>query len=275
MKKELITKLSIFGLNNYEAKLWMALLSRGAATAGELSDISNVPRSRTYDVLESLEKKGFIILKLGKPIKYLAVPPLEVLDRVRSSVFETAEQQAKIFDNLKTSDLLQELSGLYDNGITSVEPNDITRAIKGRSNIHSALSTAIKNAKHSVTILTTEQGFERKVKALKLALHQAKRNGASIRIAAPINKKTSMALKELHPAIQVRSLNEVPGRFCVIDEKESILMPLTEEEASPEYDYAVWLTSPYFGASLNKLFETAWKQGETKDKTEQVLVAQV
>lgn len=64
-----------FDLNEYEVKIWTALLSRGLATAGELSDISNVPRSRSYDVLESLEKKGFVMMKLGKPIKYIAVAP--------------------------------------------------------------------------------------------------------------------------------------------------------------------------------------------------------
>ena len=57
MQKDFIEKLKIFGLNSYEAKIWVALLSRGVSSAGELSDISNVPRSRSYDVLESLEKK--------------------------------------------------------------------------------------------------------------------------------------------------------------------------------------------------------------------------
>ncbi len=64
-----------FDLNIYEVKIWTALLSRGIASAGELADISNVPRSRSYDVLESLEKKGFVIMKLGKPIKYIAIQP--------------------------------------------------------------------------------------------------------------------------------------------------------------------------------------------------------
>ncbi|MBW2966761.1 hypothetical protein KY342_06680, partial [Candidatus Woesearchaeota archaeon] len=72
VQKEFLNKLKDFGLNTYESKLWTALLSRGVSTAGELSDIANVPRSRSYDVLESLEKKGFIIMKLGKPIKYMA-----------------------------------------------------------------------------------------------------------------------------------------------------------------------------------------------------------
>ena len=58
--QDFLNKIKDFGLNSYEAKLWVALLSRGVSTAGELSDIASVPRSRTYDVLESLEKKGFI-----------------------------------------------------------------------------------------------------------------------------------------------------------------------------------------------------------------------
>ena len=61
--KVFLNKLRDFGLNSYEVKIWTALLSRGVSTAGELSDIANVPRSRSYDVLESLEKKGFIIIK--------------------------------------------------------------------------------------------------------------------------------------------------------------------------------------------------------------------
>ena len=67
-------QLKNLGLNSYEAKTWVALLSRGMATATELSDISNVPRSRSYDVLESLERKGFIKVKHGKQISYKQSP---------------------------------------------------------------------------------------------------------------------------------------------------------------------------------------------------------
>ena len=108
MQKEFIEKLKIFGLNSYEAKIWVALLSRGVSSAGELSDISNVPRSRSYDVLESLEKKGFIIMKIGKPIKYIAVPPNEVLERVKGKIQEDAESQARNLENLRESEVLGE-----------------------------------------------------------------------------------------------------------------------------------------------------------------------
>ena len=102
VQKDFLNKLKDFGLNSYESKLWIALLSRGVSTAGELSDISNVPRSRAYDVLESLEKKGFIVMKVGKPIKYLAVPPTEVIERVKKKVLE--EAYGKISIDLETGE---------------------------------------------------------------------------------------------------------------------------------------------------------------------------
>src|SRR5512136_2728450 len=96
VKDEFLNKLRrYFCLNLYEVKIWAALLSRGVSTAGELSDISNVPRSRSYDVLESLEKKGFVVHKLGKPIKYIAVPPAEVVERVKKNMKEEAVEKVK------------------------------------------------------------------------------------------------------------------------------------------------------------------------------------
>src|SRR3989344_3437237 len=103
VQKDFLNKLKEFGLNSYESKLWTALLSRGISTAGELSDIANVPRSRSYDVLESLEKKGFIIMKLGKPIKYIAVPPEEVMERVKLRIKEKSESQLNLINELKAS----------------------------------------------------------------------------------------------------------------------------------------------------------------------------
>ena len=64
IKPELVRRIKeYFNLNIYETKVWLALLSKGVASAGEVAEISGVPRSRTYDVLESLEKRGFAITK--------------------------------------------------------------------------------------------------------------------------------------------------------------------------------------------------------------------
>ena len=114
VKNEFLARLRrYFSLNLYEVKIWTALLSRGVSTAGELSDIANVPRSRSYDVLESLEKKGFIVMKLGKPIKYIAIDPNEVVERVKKRISEEAKQKESDLDKIKESSLLQELNVLH------------------------------------------------------------------------------------------------------------------------------------------------------------------
>ena len=185
VQKEFLNKLKDFGLNTYESKLWTALLSRGISTAGELSDIANVPRSRSYDVLESLEKKGFIIMKLGKPIKYVAVQPSEVLERVKKKVATEAESQTKILDSLKGSEILKELTLLHSQGVELVEPADLSGSLRGRHNLYNHLELTIKNAEESVTIMTTSQGLMRKVEGLKPTFEQIKKRGVKIKIAAP------------------------------------------------------------------------------------------
>ena len=83
VKPDMVKKVKeYFNLNIYETKVWLALLSKGIVTAGETAELSGVPRSRTYDVLESLEKRWFAIVKFGKPVKYIAVDPNAVLEKM-------------------------------------------------------------------------------------------------------------------------------------------------------------------------------------------------
>ena len=144
VKEEFLSKLRrYFSLNLYEVKIWAALLSRGVSTAGELSDIANVPRSRSYDVLESLEKKGFVVMKLGKPIKYLAVPPTEVVERVKKNMKMDADEKIKRLEDLKKTELLDELNTLHTQGVELVEPSELSGSLKGRHNLYSHLELTI------------------------------------------------------------------------------------------------------------------------------------
>ena len=112
------------------------MLSRGVAAASELAELSGVPRSRCYDVLESLEKKGFIIMKIGKPIKYIAVQPEAVMDRVKKRLQEDADQQIEIVENLADTDIFKELELLHKTGIKRINVEDITDSVVGRNNVN-------------------------------------------------------------------------------------------------------------------------------------------
>ncbi|MBI2664789.1 TrmB family transcriptional regulator [Candidatus Woesearchaeota archaeon] len=256
MQKTTPTQLRDFGLNSYESKLWAALLSRGAATAGELSDIANVPRSRAYDVLESLEKKGFLVMKIGKPIKYLAVDPEHVLERVRKRIMEEAEVQTQIINNLEGSDVLNELKLLHKTGIRKINPSEYSGVFRGRKSVISHVERAIKTAKKHVVIHTTESGLITEAEAFKSAIRKADSNSVKILIAAPITGRNKQAAKELSKHADIRQTAE-KGRFYIIDGEEVVFM-VTDDEVHQTYDSAIWVKSLLFASTLKKMFAATW-----------------
>ncbi len=257
VQKDFLNKLKDFGLNSYESKLWTALLSRGISTAGELSDIADVPRSRSYDVLESLEKKGFIIMKIGKPIKYIAVPPEEVMERLKKKLKEDVENEIKILEGLKETKILDELNTLHKQGIEKVDPSDLSGSFRGRSSLYNQIELMIKNAKKSVVIMTTGQGLIRKDKELKRVLKKAKEDGINIRIASNITKDKIKFL-ELNKISEIRQTSE-KARFVIIDEKEVFFMLLNDKEVHPSYDVGIWIKTDLFTKTFQNMFNVIWK----------------
>lgn len=267
VKDEFLAKLrQYFSLNLYEVRIWTALLSRGISTAGELSDIGNVPRSRAYDVLESLEKKGFVVMKLGKPIKYLAVDPQEVVERVKKIVKIEAVERSRRLDDLRGTDVSTELDLLFKQGIEFVEPSDLSGAIKGRHNLYTHLEYLIGKAKKSVTLMTTNKGIIRKIEALKPELERLSKKGVKIRIATPITKENMNAVKDILKIAEVRDNQKINARFCVVDSKDIMFMVLDDESVHPTYDVGVWINTQFFANAMDNLFDACWKDLQPAEK---------
>lgn len=258
VNKFFIEKLSLFGLNSYESRLWAALLSRGVATAGELSEIANVPRSRCYDVLESLEKKGFIISKIGKPLKYIAVPPADVIERLKKDLIEKAEADANTLESLRGTELMEELKQLHTHGIEKLEPEDMSGLLRGRKNIYNQLANLIKNAEKSVYIMTTASELVRKSEKLLKELKQAKERNVDIRIAAPLSPKLKKAVELLEKYATIRHTDNV-SRFVVADGKHLVFMVTDDSQINPGYDLGIWVNADFFANSMNRMFEAQWK----------------
>jgi len=263
VKEEFLSKLRrYFSLNLYEVKIWTALLSRGVSTAGELSDIANVPRSRSYDVLESLEKKGFVIMKLGKPIKYIAVPPKEVVERVKKNIKTEAETSMKMIDEIKKTEILNDLTTLHTQGVDLLDPSELSGSVKGRDNLYDHLNMMIKEAEESIIIVTTEEGLKRKADFFIRNLRKAKERGVQIRIAAPITKETD-AIKELRKIAEIRNM-DLSARFCISDKSSILFMMAHDADIHEGYDVGIWVNTDFFANALTQLFDLAWKAIKVK-----------
>ncbi len=261
VKDEFLSRLrKIFDLNLYEVKVWTALLSRGTSTAGELSNISDVPRSRTYDILESLEKKGFIVMKLGKPIKFVALKPEEVVERVKKNLLKYAQEKSKRLETLKGDEVLQELNTLFTKGIKFVEPTDLSGSLRGRQNLYNHLDMMVRDAEKTIVIVTTAEGLNRKLEALLPSLEKCKKRGVKIRVAAPINSNNQKIAKEMKKVGEVKDMQNIKARFVIIDGIQLMFMLLDDEKFHPNYDIGVWINTDFFAGALEQMFDLAWKE---------------
>ncbi len=259
VKEEFLSRLrKIFDLNLYEVKVWTALLSRGISTAGELSSISDVPRSRTYDILESLEKKGFIVMKLGKPIKFVALKPEEVIERVKRNLVRDAQDRSKRLETLKGDDVLKELTTLFIQGVKYVEPSDLSGSLRGRQNVYNHLDMMVRDSEKNITIVTTADGLNRKMEALMPSFDKAKKRGVKIRIAAPITSANIKIAKDLARVAEIRDMKNMRARFTIIDSNQVMFMLLDDEKVHPTYDVGVWINTDFFARTLEQMFDQIW-----------------
>ena len=255
IKQELVKRIKeYFNLNIYETKVWLALLTKGLASAGEVAELSGVPRSRTYDVLESLEKRGFAIVKIGKPVKYIAVKPTEVIEKMKSKVMHEAQDKVKSLANLKETPEYTELEQLHTEGILPIKAHDLTGSLKGRSNVISRMRELLENAQKEVIICTSHSDFEDKSRVLLPTIEKLNSNGIKVRVALHGEEDKIKRLNSKH-SLNARTL-DTTARFFVAD-KEEILFMVTPEKSDEEI--GVWLNSPFFTSSLAGMFEQSLK----------------
>ncbi len=89
-----IEQLQQVGLNKYEAEAYYTLLAEGPLTGYELGKRSQVPLSRSYEVLERLTQKGLALVQPGDPPRYMAEDPDRFLGQVRLSMTKTLDSLA-------------------------------------------------------------------------------------------------------------------------------------------------------------------------------------
>jgi len=262
IKQELVKRIKeYFNLNIYETKVWLALLSKGIASAKEVADLSGVPRSRTYDVLESLEKRGFAITKIGKPVKYISVKPTEVIEKMKSETLQDASERVKLLGNLKDTPEYTELQSIHNAGISPIKSTDITGSIKGRNNLLSKIRELVENVENELIICTSVSDFEDKSRVLVPAIEKLTNN--DIKVKLMLNGDHEKVKKTLSKLNIKASQTSTPARFFISDNEEAVFL-LTPENS--DEDMAVWLNSGFFSESLAHLLDSYNKFGASQLK---------
>ncbi|RLJ01483.1 MAG: hypothetical protein DRP10_03980 [Candidatus Aenigmatarchaeota archaeon] len=263
VKRKVLEGLKGIGLNLYERNLYTALLIKKIATASELSELSGVPRARVYDVLESLEQKGFVIVQHGSPFKYVAVEPVSAFENLKLNVEREADQRIKRLEELKKSDIMRELVSIYKKDLKLISPENFTGLIKSNDKINMQIKNLLAKTSSYVNILTSEKGLEELTYHLK-HFSKLKKNKVNIRVAAPITDKNKGILSELLPYMKIKDIKGIEsplGKLHIFDGEHVILGLVNDREVEPSQEVAFWTKSSHVAKELMEpIFNNVWER---------------
>ncbi|MBW6451731.1 MAG: hypothetical protein K0B02_03300 [DPANN group archaeon] len=264
ISQEAFDGLKSIGLNLYERKLYVSLIARSTATVGELSELASVPRSRAYDVLESLSEKGFVIIQNSKPLKYIAVAPSEALNKSKNVLKNTFSLDLLRIDKFSKSNSLGELDNLYSKGMSLVNLSDLSGSFKGEHSVNLHISNLFKGASKTIDLVTTETGVKDLFSKHASILRKAKDNGIKIRLLAPHSESNKDEIKSLKEFVDLKDLNVSDGspigKMAIIDGNHVVLGLTDDSVTHPSQEVSFWSASPHFANNFaNSTFNMMWE----------------
>lgn len=210
----IIHLLKDFNFTESETKVYIALLKQGPATGYEISKHSTVPRSKVYNILETLINKGCIVVsKQTNPMNYSAVPINEFIENIK---FNLNDSLAEVKEELKSYSQTMDLEKFW--------------YIKGYKNIFNKCKHLLNRAKREVYIQVWKEDINEIIKELKrveMRLDQV------VIILYSSDHNYSVHLKHYYThGFEEEKLKESGGRWVniVIDSKEVIFGHIQNEK---------------------------------------------
>ncbi len=101
--EEAIEVLQQLGLKEYEARCFVGLSRLPTGTAKQLSEMTEVPRTRVYDAIRVLEAQGLVEIQHSSPQQFRAVPLDEATETLRDEYEARVE---RLHDALETVEIV-------------------------------------------------------------------------------------------------------------------------------------------------------------------------
>jgi len=231
------------GLTSYETRAYLALIESGVMTASQVSERSEVPYSKIYETLNSLQRKGWIETKKGRPTRYYPKAPSEAFQATRLRL----EENMRLWNQA----VIEELQPLYERREFREKP-DIW-ILRGESSVLAKLQEMLDGARKE--LMVAAPGFARVfMDAGVPALNRLQSGGVDIRVMVT----GGWNVEELRGVGELRVRDGMFGGGIIVDGREALLL-LGEEKPT----LVIWSNHVGLVQFAKDYFQHLWRTAES------------
>lgn len=243
------------GLTSYEIRVYLSLLDTGHMTAADISKRSGVPYSKIYEVLNSLEEKGWLESDSSRPQKFFPKSP--------SSALETMRMRHENNFRESQSAIVNELMPMYTKSGMKERPE--VWVARGIFNIIAKVNEIVQNCQQEllVALPNIAQDVARPLQPVIRTLHD---RGVKINIlaSAKLNPDTVKALSRV---AEVRLKDGLFGGGVIGDGKHVvILLGEGSGETGSIEPIAMWADHAGLAGFAKGYFQYLWDDTNQKKK---------
>ena len=236
MNQDRLEKMMEYGLTEYEARTYLALLHLGVASARDVANLSRVPRTKIYSVLDDLHAKQLAEIIPERPKKYGVVPFDSYLRQ-----FER-EYKAKLTKLEEDKKFLMAAFQSKDNG--GPDKAGSFQVLKGRKNVLNRKYEMVGRADKEILEMGTEFSAVRMGYYMPLLKERA-RLGAKLRLLCPVTEANQENIEEFRRAGGDVRANpgKSPGSvIMIVDDSEVLICHYVpdDEHLFKGEDIAIW-----------------------------------
>jgi sugar-specific transcriptional regulator TrmB len=144
---EVIEVLQQLGLKEYEARCFVGLTRLNTGTAKQLSDTTEVPRTRVYDAIRVLEAQGLVEIQHSSPQQFRAVSLDEAAETLRDQYEDRVERLRAALDTVEIVDEDTET------------PVQQVWAMSGQTAIENRVEELIENASEEIVLVLGDESL--------------------------------------------------------------------------------------------------------------------
>jgi sugar-specific transcriptional regulator TrmB len=256
---DLLELLAQHGVPEKGARVYLAACRAGPQTASELARLSAVSRVEAYRFIKLLSADGLLQATGGRPMRFAALPPDELLDRWIRKASDRVRRLEQDRNKILTD---------WEEARTEFDERDPRKfaVLEGRTTIHRFLLKRLGTSEQQVLLSASGVSLPRVIDAgTDRALREAHDRGVKVRVVTEVTPQNLVDAKHLSSFVELRhSAGPVMNRSVVIDRLGALVYVSGEEGfgRSGEEQVALWSSAPMFIQLARDYHRRLWVPGE-------------